>query len=253
MSKYQDVKLDVVSLGEVKHMLDAAIPNDNTDVGLLSQIKVVLDHVDDQLLYVGNDRRKQISLGDFMSRHHYLNGSSLRQYSNDLLKGQIEKAMGKSEQDSASIDWKMSGIQTHPASHVSGDSNILVDIVDEETDDTKTKPLAEAMQQAVVRDARRITELSAEMTALKNMYENKLMEEYTRDKLNQSSVETLIREYTEARMTDCKLNPTYMKGVQSANGHIYKKVLMEQITKELRITDATTRNEFSYYRTEDAE
>jgi len=47
----------------------------------------------------------------------------------------------------------------------------LVEVVDEETGLTKTKRAGEVLQQAVYRDARRLAELSPEMTSLKNMYE----------------------------------------------------------------------------------
>jgi len=47
--------------------------------------------------YVSPDRRQQISLGEFMSRNHYLNGNSYRYYSSELLKNQIENAIGRYE------------------------------------------------------------------------------------------------------------------------------------------------------------
>jgi hypothetical protein len=47
--------------------------------------------------YVSHDRRQQISLGEFMSKHHYLNANTYRNYSSDLLKSTIEKALGKFE------------------------------------------------------------------------------------------------------------------------------------------------------------
>ena len=40
-------------------------------------MKAVLDHIDEQLRYVSHERRQQLTLGEFMTRHHYLNGSSI--------------------------------------------------------------------------------------------------------------------------------------------------------------------------------
>jgi len=80
----------------------------------------VIEHVEDQLQYVSHERRQEISLGEFMTRHHYLNGTSLREYSNELLRGQIEKALGRAEstvESAAAVDWNLSGVLTHPASH----------------------------------------------------------------------------------------------------------------------------------------
>jgi len=78
-----------------------------------------------------------------------------------------------------------------------------VEVIDEETGLTKTKTAGELLQQAVYIDARRLTEMNQEMISLKNMYENSLMIEYTRDDLNQKKVQNLIQGYTEARMKDC--------------------------------------------------
>ena len=170
----------------------------------------MIEHVDAQPQYVCQDRRQEITLGEFMTRHHYLNGTSLREYSNELLKGQIEKALGRAEstEDSAAaVDWNLSGVLTHPASHAEDllgkSSQDKVEVIDEETGLTKTKTAGELLQQAVYRDARRLTEMNQEMISLKNMYENSLMIEYTRDDLNQKKVQNLIQGYTEARMKDC--------------------------------------------------
>ena len=77
MTQYKDSRVDVVSIAEIKGMLQAAVPTKNVDHQLLSQIRSVIDHVDDQLQYVSHDRRQEITLGEFMTRHYYLNGTSL--------------------------------------------------------------------------------------------------------------------------------------------------------------------------------
>lgn len=57
-------------------------------------MKLVLDYVDNSLRYVNHERRKEISLGEYLNRHHYMNSSSLKEFSNDILKGMISKALG---------------------------------------------------------------------------------------------------------------------------------------------------------------
>jgi len=51
----------------------------------------------------------------------------LRQYSSELLKSQIENALGRSEskeESAAAIDWEVNGVITHPASfNGTGDAN----------------------------------------------------------------------------------------------------------------------------------
>ena len=97
-SQYRDAKLDVVSLAEIQSMIDYThddTSKENQD--LITQIETVLEHVEEQLEYVSNDRRQQITLGEFMTRHHYLNNKSYRHYSTDLLKSQIENALGSGQ------------------------------------------------------------------------------------------------------------------------------------------------------------
>jgi len=71
------MQLDVVSLAEAKTMIESEESNRHFEPKLRSQIKMVLDYVGTQLRYVPHDRRKEISLGEFMNRHHHLNASSL--------------------------------------------------------------------------------------------------------------------------------------------------------------------------------
>lgn len=91
----------------------------------------MLDHVSEQMSHVSNDRRSQLTLGEFLARHHYLSGSSLRKYSSDVLKSQIERVIGGiSSQDdaAAAIDWQLAGVQSHPASGVNiGDAKQRLD------------------------------------------------------------------------------------------------------------------------------
>lgn len=97
MTRYREASLDVVSLAEMKSLIDAAKPSEALNGDLIAQIRAVLQHVDEQMRYVSHDRRRQITLGEFMGRHHYLNASSFQHYSSDLLKSQIESTLGRAE------------------------------------------------------------------------------------------------------------------------------------------------------------
>lgn len=121
VAQYQNTKLDVVSLAEVQAMMAAAKPNGPLKGDLVAQVESVLEHVDDQMKYVSHERRSQLTLGEFMKRHHYLNASSMRQYSSDLLRNQVEGALGRGEtlaESTAAVDWELGGVRTHPASHL---------------------------------------------------------------------------------------------------------------------------------------
>lgn len=80
---------------------------------------------------MSNERRSQLTLGEFLARHHYLSGSSLRRYSSDVLKSQIERVIGdisSHEDAAAAIDWQLAGVHSHPASGVNvGDAKQRLD------------------------------------------------------------------------------------------------------------------------------
>jgi hypothetical protein len=96
MQQYGNVSLDVVSIAEVKAIVREAERSSRFSDDISGQMKSLLDHVDDQLSYISNERRQQLTLGEFMNHHHYLSNGSFKQYSNDLLRNQIENALGKS-------------------------------------------------------------------------------------------------------------------------------------------------------------
>jgi len=61
-----------------------------------------------------------------MGRNHYLNTSSLQEYSTDLLKNQIESTLGQSESQTeaaAAVDWELGGINSPP--HLGSDRDDL--------------------------------------------------------------------------------------------------------------------------------
>lgn len=77
---------------------------------------MVLEYVNDSLKFVPHSRRKDISLGEFMKRHHFLNSSSLFDFGSDILRNKIEETLGKTlDLESAEvIDWEFAGTRTHP-------------------------------------------------------------------------------------------------------------------------------------------
>lgn len=111
---------------------------------------------------------------------------------------------------------------------------------------------SEAIQRQVHRDARELTLLDRETTALKHFYENKLLQEYTEEDLDQKKVEDLVQEYTNARVKALMLKPKFAKALKSANGHIYMKVLRERVLEELNFTEGVQAEEFEWSKTEDA-
>lgn len=90
------------------------------------------------------------------------------------------------------------------------------------------------------------------MVSIKNMYENKLLAEYTSPDYDVKKVEALIEEYTYARMKECQLNTDFARGMKSPNAHIYSKVLRERVMDELKMDEEASLDEFDWTTTREA-
>ena len=67
-----------------------------------------------------------------MSRHHYLNSSTYKHYSSELLRNQIENAIGRTqtaEESASSFNGELDGVRTHPASQISAENVNLNDVI----------------------------------------------------------------------------------------------------------------------------
>lgn len=62
VSDFKDVAVDVISLTELAKMLE-----DKADGESVSQMKTVLNHLNENLNQVSHERRQQLTLGEFMS------------------------------------------------------------------------------------------------------------------------------------------------------------------------------------------
>lgn len=168
--------------------------------------------------------------------------------------------MGKRETIDGDIDYEFNGIRTEPQDVISEDS--IKDVLSYTSDvfqgkDESVRPedtekvfgdqlnsnIAESARDhtfnAVMRDARRLTELPGDMAAIKNLYENRLLhsllepEARTEGYGDQMSI---VEEYMDARLRNCMLNPEFASKVKHhENGQYYMKLLRERVLEELSL------------------
>ena len=70
---------------------------------------------------------------------------------------------------------------------------------------------------------------------------------YSLPEFDQNKVESVIQRYTELRLKDCLLNDEFRQKVtQGNNGHLYLKMLKEQITDELKISQEAKASDFAF-------
>jgi hypothetical protein len=99
----------------------------------------------------------------------------------------------------------------------------------------------------VLRDAKRLTELRPDFQLVKNAYENEIMKLYSSADFDQARVEQIIHNYTEMRLKDCMLREQFRGKVNTGNnGHIYIKMLKEQIVDELGLGQKAKVSDFAF-------
>ena len=70
---------------------------------------------------------------------------------------------------------------------------------------------------------------------------------YTSAEFDQTKVEETIQKYTELRIRDCLLNEEFKQRIQVGNnGHLYLKMLKEQIADELKISTEAKVSDFAF-------
>lgn len=89
LEDFNSKPIDVLSLAEVRAIVDSATKMPEGE-GLTAtqslEIKGVLRTIEEQAQFISNERRSQLTIGEFITNHHYMNTGSLMKYSNKLLK-----------------------------------------------------------------------------------------------------------------------------------------------------------------------
>jgi hypothetical protein len=282
---YLDTRLDVVSLAEAKETVANAPTSQLFDERLQGQVRAVLEYVEDSLKTVPHQRREQMTLGEYLQRHSYINSlQGSQEYLNDILKRRIESLLGTSEDDTATIDWELAGVRTNPLIHEQEDTRVksalsegkgyspegtLDILIDSHLHGRAAQELGEAPQVAyftpgaqeptvaelpqfelekLLRDARELTKLRPESVFTRNYFENELLSAYTSPAFDQREVESLVQRYTDIRVKECMLNEEFAKKAKSNNGHYYLKMLREQITEELNLAEKTKASDLAFHK-----
>lgn len=130
---HKQLRLDVVSLAEARETVANAATSASFDERLQSQMKLVLDFVQEQLKHVPHARREQMTLGEFLSRHTYLSGgtslaseSGTERFLADVLQRKLKQVIGDSVEAGAAdfVDWELANVRTNPGTHKKEDARV---------------------------------------------------------------------------------------------------------------------------------
>ena len=206
--------------------------------------------------YVSNSQRQALTFGQFLSDHHFSSPSAYVDYASNVLQKKLAKTLGEPLSKGDIVYWEVDGVRTSPIDHSSSsaspaeylqtiadgselvqDVDELVNIVDFNTGTPETRALRDHAQIRVLRDAKQLTKLPNDMEQYKNYYENKLLEAMMKPGNSESAQSEIIDEYTGMRFKTCMLKADFAEKVrESDNGHLYLKVLREQVVDELGLT-----------------
>ena len=256
-----DEPIDVVSLAEIKAMAES-----DPNMGALQrkQVASIVDHVSQQTQCLDNELRKSITLRRYLNNYHYSSPAAYAGYTSDLLQTKLERILGK-QPDAASIDWQIGEFRTHPIDHISPASEEQIDkylqavlsgkeeaepkveIFNQVTQKAEYPSVRDAELRNLIRDASTLTELPSDAIAMRNIFENKLLQEMINPDSNQEACEEIIGDYMKARLKQCMVNKSFANKVsQSQNGHYYMKVLRERVLEELKLTKRANFGDLSF-------
>jgi hypothetical protein len=69
---------------------------------------MIVDYVCDQTKYISNEERKNLSVKDYLDKHHFTSPEAFRMYASDVLKTKMEKILGSSEYSTPEmIEWQL--------------------------------------------------------------------------------------------------------------------------------------------------
>jgi major membrane immunogen (membrane-anchored lipoprotein) len=74
------------------------------------------------------------------------------------------------------------------------------------------------------------------MTATKNLFENKLLQQFLEVESQDLKINEIIEDYTQLRIKSCLLNSDFARQIKTDNAHIFFKVLREQVIDELGLS-----------------
>lgn len=52
------------------------------------------------------------------------------------------------------------------------------------------------------------------MSPMRDFYENRLLQAYMSENMDENEVQTLVKEYSQARLKECMLKPEFAKAIQ---------------------------------------
>lgn len=67
--------------------------------------------------FLSNERRSQLSIGQFLADHHASTTSAFTDFSSSLLQSKLQKALGKSSLEGDIVDWEVDGVRSSPIDH----------------------------------------------------------------------------------------------------------------------------------------
>jgi len=107
-----------------------------------------------------------------------------------MLRNQIETALGKLNEHSDTVASELNGIHSIPA----GETNNFDELVKDTAEGYDTHSSQDI--KPVYRHARTLSELSRDMTPMRDYIENQLLQTYMKENMAEEDVQILVQQYT---------------------------------------------------------
>jgi len=111
-----DSAVDVVSLHNLKKEISQDTRLSDKEK---KNLNTVVSYICDQTKYISNKERQNLSVKDYLDKHHFTSPEAFKIYAQDVLKSKIEKILGTVTLETPEmVEWQLGDTRTMPYEHV---------------------------------------------------------------------------------------------------------------------------------------
>ena len=113
-SRLFETPVDVQAIEETKFEIERDSSLNSIEK---AQLLRVVSHVSEQLQFVSNTRRQEITVGQFLTQNSSSSTAAYSDYSSRILSLKLKGILGESLRKGDIVDWEIDGIRTSPIDH----------------------------------------------------------------------------------------------------------------------------------------
>lgn len=231
-----DMNCDVKSLSEIR---------DSTK-GLESgsDVKRVLNYINESLSHTANTRRQNISIRDFLKNDSHINFNLIEKAADTILREKTTKiaeravALNEAGIDINSIDLLSEDVKKMLSESLQTEKERVIDI-NTFTPYSRTLDQSATINKEIKRNIKSAIKMSDDLEFTRARIENDLLRAYTLGESSKEDINAIITDWIDLRILDLKSKPEFKRLNDSEFKNIMIEGLKENVVEEIGLTKFT--------------